>query len=281
MPVDFDLEKYQETLCEKFGRLKLDAISTEGAAHNALRLWQIFVEQSVRECQEFTPQLYELPKERLMKLYEQGEIEALMEAEAIERHRQTYSERPIEPVLSVVSSDRSIQQAVILGDPGSGKSTLLQYLALNWAEKPLAQLKRQPIPILIELRTYARDKQGKVCNNFLSYLHQGNTACRLNEKDLDELFKTGNAIALFDGVDEVFDPLLREAVVNDIHRFSNNYPTVQIVVTSRWLGYKAEALRDAGFRHFMLQDLDDAQIKDFIQRWHDLTFTHEADKVRK
>ncbi|NET34922.1 MAG: NACHT domain-containing protein, partial [Cyanothece sp. SIO1E1] len=281
--VDFDLEKYQEALRERFGRLQLESIDTTGVAYNALRLWNIFVPQSVRECQEFTPQLYELPKEQLSKLYDQGDIEALLEANAIEHHRKTYLERPIEPVLSVVSGDVAVPHTVILGDPGAGKSTLLQYMALNWAEKPLAELKGQPIPILIELRTYARDRQAGKCHNFLSYLHQGNTACRLNQTDLHELFKSGNATALFDGVDEVLDPALREEVVNDIHRFSNNYPNVQIIATSRWLGYKAETLRNAGFRHFMLQDLDDDQIGDFIQRWHDLTFTEAeaADKVRK
>ena len=40
-------------------------------------------------------------------------------------------------------------------------------------------------------------------------------------------------------------------------------------------------LRDADFRHFILQDLDSEQIEDFIYRWHDLTFKDEADKVRK
>lgn len=300
IPVDFDLKKYQEALQEKFGSLKLDSLDTTGAAYNSLRLWRMFIPQDVRECHEFTPQLYELPKEQLLRLHAEGEIEALLEADTIERYRQTYTERPIQSVLEVIGLDppapvgaqppapkppsRSpVPQAVILGDPGSGKSTLLQYAALSWAEKPLRELKGQPIPLLIELRTYARDKAANKCSHFLDYLHNGNTACRLNQNQLHQLLKTGNAVALFDGVDEVFDPALREEVVNDIHRFSNNYPTTQIVVTSRWLGYKAEALRNAGFQHFMLQDLNDEQIADFINRWHELTFRpqDEADKIRK
>jgi predicted NACHT family NTPase len=88
-------------------------------------------------------------------------------------------------------------------------------------------------------------------------------------------------VALFDGIDEIFDPALRDEVVTDIHRFSNDYAQVQVIITSRWLGYKAQRLRDAGFRHFMLQDLEIEQIEDFIERWHELTFTDQADKVRK
>ncbi|MGI8503680.1 MAG: HEAT repeat domain-containing protein, partial [Hassallia sp.] len=66
-----------------------------------------------------------------------------------------------------------------------------------------------------------------------------------------------------------------------IHRFTNEYPNVQVIVTSRVIGYKAQRLRDAEFRHFILQDLEVEQIQDFIYRWHDLTFNDEADKLRK
>jgi predicted NACHT family NTPase len=52
-------------------------------------------------------------------------------------------------------------------------------------------------------------------------------------------------------------------------------------VTSRIIGYKPQRLRDAEFRHFMLQDLESEQIQDFIYRWHELTFTDETLKVRK
>ncbi|MEM8805888.1 MAG: hypothetical protein AAGF01_07665 [Cyanobacteria bacterium P01_G01_bin.38] len=134
VPVDFDLAKYQEALREKFGNLQLESLDTSGSAYNAMRLWNIFVPQSVRECQEFTPQLYELPKEQISKLYNQGEIEALLETTAVEQHRQSYLERPTEPVMSVVSGQLALAQVVMLGDPGSGKSMLLRYMALNWAE---------------------------------------------------------------------------------------------------------------------------------------------------
>ncbi len=56
---------------------------------------------------------------------------------------------------------------------------------------------------------------------------------------------------------------------------------VQIIVTSRWLGYKAEELNHAGFDHFIIQDLDKDQIEDFIKRWHDLAFENRDDKTQK
>jgi predicted NACHT family NTPase len=168
-----------------------------------------------------------------------------------------------------------------LGDPGSGKSTLLQYLALIWAERPVRDLPLYPLPLLLELRTYARDKQAGKCKDIVSFIHGGNITCRLNQQDLHEKLKNGDVIALFDGIDEVFDPALRDEVVTDIHRFTNEYPAVRSIATSRWLGYKAHRLRDAGFQHFMLQELNDEQMQDFVVRWHDLNFAEGADKDRK
>ncbi|MGB7443406.1 MAG: NACHT domain-containing protein, partial [Coleofasciculaceae cyanobacterium] len=170
---------------------------------------------------------------------------------------------------------------VILGDPGSGKSMLLQYLALNWARSPLDNVIELPIPLLIELRSYNRDRNSRKCKNFLEFFHNGNVICRLNQHKLQERLKAGKVVVLFDGLDEVFDPVQREEVITDIHRFTNEYPQVRVIITSRVIGYKARRLSDAQFRHFLLQDLEAEQIKDFIQRWHQLTFTDEEDKQRK
>ncbi|MEM6837612.1 MAG: HEAT repeat domain-containing protein [Cyanobacteria bacterium P01_C01_bin.120] len=293
IPADFDLRKYQETLREQYGNLKLESLDTTGYAYNDLKLWRMFIPQDVRTCQEFNPKVYEIPKEKLKELQQRGELDAeALEAAQIESYRQTYVEQPIQNVLAVVGRSEGIGQrsrpvadyAVVLGDPGSGKSTLLQYVALQWAEQPirdLAELTQRPLPLLIELRKYARDRNDKKCSSIVEYLHQGDIACRLNQQRLHEVLTAGQAVALFDGIDEVFDPKLREVVVTDIHRFTNNYSQVQVVVTSRWLGYKAQTLRDAGFQHYMLQDLTDEQIAEFIQRWHDQTFPEGADKVRK
>jgi hypothetical protein len=40
-----------------------------------MKLWRMFVPQNVRECKQFIPQLYEMPKERLKELRKRGEIE--------------------------------------------------------------------------------------------------------------------------------------------------------------------------------------------------------------
>ena len=264
--VDFNLTKYQEGIRECYGNLKLDSLDTSGYAYNELKLWRIFTAQNVREAHQVLPQVHELPKEHLRRLRESDQVEAV-ELEELERHKRVYFEQPIRSVLDVVNKKQDYKYIVILGDPGSGKSTLLQFLALNWAESPLDNVISLPIPLLIELRTYMRRRKDKECNNFLEFFHQGSGAVHhLNQLELDKKLKAGNALVMFDGLDEVFDPGKREDVITDIHRFTNDYPDVQVIVTSRIIGYKPQGLLNAEFRHFILQDLDSEQIQDFINR---------------
>ncbi|MEH1975242.1 MAG: HEAT repeat domain-containing protein [Nostoc sp.] len=280
--VDFNLVKYQEGIRERYGNLKLDSLDTSGYAYNELKLWKIFTAQNVREAHQVLPQVHELPKEHLRRLRETDQVEAEVELEELERHKRVYFEQPLRSVLDVVNKKQDYKYIVILGDPGSGKSTLLQFLALNWAESPLDNVISLPIPLLIELRTYMRRREDKECNNFLEFFHQCSGAVHhLNQLELDKQLKAGNALVMFDGLDEVFDPGKREDVITDIHRFTNDYPDVQVIVTSQIIGYKPQRLLNAEFRHFILQDLDSEQIQDFIYRWHELTFTDAVDKVRK
>ncbi|MEH1955463.1 NACHT domain-containing protein, partial [Nostoc sp.] len=280
---DFNLVKYQEGIRERYGNLKLDSLDTSGYAYNELKLWRIFTAQNVREAHQVLPQVHELPKEHLRRLRESDQVEAEVELEELERHKRVYFEQPILSVVEdVVNKKQDYKYIVILGDPGSGKSTLLQFLACNWADSPLNNVISLPIPLLIELRTYMRRREDKECNNFLEFFHKCSGAiAHLNQLELDKQLKAGNALVMFDGLDEVFDPGKREDVITDIHRFTNEYPDVQVIVTSRIIGYKPQRLRDAEFRHFILQDLDSEQIQDFIYRWHELTFTDAVDKVRK
>ncbi len=289
IPIEFDLRRYREALREYYGNLRLEAMDAIAYAYNELKLWNVFVPQNARECQEFLPQVYEIPKELLRELRSQNQLDAEIAEVEVERYRKAYVDQPIRSVFEILGDpgasepqNRILSQyTVILGDPGAGKSTLLQYIALKWAERPVKDLPVYPIPLLIELRIYAQNRHSGKCDGILGFLHSGDILERLNQHQLEEWLKRGHAIAMFDGLDEVFDPALREVVVTDIHSFTNKYPQVQTIATSRWLGYKAQRLRDAGFRHFMLQDLTSEQIEEFIQRWHDQTFPEGEDKVRK
>ncbi len=278
---EFDLEKYQEGIREEYSNLKLESLDTSGYAYNELKLWKMFIPQNVRESQEFMPQIHEIPKEYLRRLKYTGQFEEAFSQEQLEVLRWRYFDQQIRSVLELVE-ERNYQYLVILGDPASGKSTLLQYIALQWAELPPKELALKPIPLLIELRTYVRNYEAKNCQNFLDFLAKGSgLTCHLPQPELHTKLKNGDAIVMFDGLDEVFEPAKREEVITDIHRFTNDYKDIRVIVTSRVIGYKPQKLRDAEFYHFMLQDLEDEQVEDFLQRWHNLTYQDEAERERK
>ena len=284
LPPEFDLDNYQEALLERFGNLSLDSINADGAAYDKVRLWSVFVPQSARECHLYQPQLLELPKEHQKFLIAKGEIDSgeLEELEKFQQEqRKAYFDEPLGSILDSCN-DPNLNSMVVLGDPGSGKSTLLRYLALEWARNENANERyKQTLPILIELRDYNLWE----CNNgksFTSYLHYASNWHRLNQQTLDHLLKQPDRVVLLlDGLDEVFDPAQREQVINDIHRFSNDYSGTRIIVTSRVVGYKAKRLRDAGFSDFMLQDLDSRQIDEFLHRWHEITFEDKKEAQKK
>ena len=73
IPTEFDLRRYAEGLKEQYGNLKLESLDTTGVYYNELKLWKIFIPQNVRECQEFLPQIHELPKDQIKRLREAGE----------------------------------------------------------------------------------------------------------------------------------------------------------------------------------------------------------------
>ncbi|MEQ8995993.1 MAG: HEAT repeat domain-containing protein, partial [Coleofasciculus sp. B1-GNL1-01] len=279
---DFNLTNYQKGLRERYSNLNLSSLDTTGCAYNELKLWQVFIPQNVRQVHQIVPQVYELPKEHQQRLRESNQLDTEISIEELTDYKQVYSQQPICSIREIIQDKDNYPYLVILGDPGSGKSTLLQYLALAWANYAPNDASLQPIPLLIELRTYMRNRDVGQCKNFLEFFHDSSgIVCHLNQHQLVEQLKAGNALVMFDGLDEVFDPGKREDVITDIHRFTNDYPDVRVIVTSRVIGYKPQRLRDAQFYHFMLQDLEADQIQEFITRWHDLTFTDKADKQRK
>ncbi|MEG4099643.1 HEAT repeat domain-containing protein [Microcoleus sp. Pol17C6] len=279
---DFDLRQYQEALCERYSNLNLSSVEPNTYYYREkLKVWEIFIFQDVRSIYEsFVPQAYEIPKEHQRRLQDSNQLDAL-DIENLEKYRRGYFSQPIVSVLDVINNKQKYPYIVILGDPGSGKSTLLQYLALNWAISPLNSVTSLPIPLLIELRTYIRSGESGHCKNFLEFFHQSpGSICHLNQHQLQEQLKAGDAVVMFDGLDEIFETGKRDDVITAIHRFTNEYPRVRAIVTSRIIGYKPQRLQDAGFHHFILQDLNAEQIQDFLRRWHELTFTDAVEKAR-
>jgi hypothetical protein len=274
----FDLAKYRESLQCSYGHLKLYAIDSTDRG-DAIKLWSMFIEQTVREA--LPPTRYEVPLDVKQQLQAAGQLETDLAAAALEQYRSEYFQQPARKVLEVVDEAQIpgfsekpgiSQQVVILGDPGAGKSTLLQYLALDWVEG-----KTEALPLLIELREYAMAH----VNNFLEFLHRGRGVdWQFDQQQLHQHLQTYPTRVMFDGLDEVFDRPTQATIIDDIIRFSQQYPQAQILITSRVIGYNPERLQHSNFRHFTIQPLDTDEIHEFIDRWYTLALGNDADKLR-
>jgi NACHT domain/HEAT repeats len=242
IPIEFNLDRYRERLQGSYGRLKLGKLESKGK--HDIQLVKIFIEQNVRE--DLPPDPSPNP-----------------DSDESTQNRRQYLEKSPEPVLKVIR-DENCQRAVLLGEPGSGKSSLLQYLALDWAEG-----KTKRLPLLIELRECAIERFGE--KNFLDFLSGGASAnCTFDRHQLHEYLRTKDSLVMFDGLDEIFDRKLRESTIGKIVSFATqDYPKAKIVITSRLVGYERDLL-GVEFQHFTLQELDESQIHEFIDKWHQL-----------
>jgi ABC-type cobalamin/Fe3+-siderophores transport system ATPase subunit len=279
----FDLDAYWQAMRKRYSCLKLEELDPTTHDIKPLTLTGMFIPQSARECSEFLPRVFELPKELQQRLRQAGELDAApLDDEMLAQYRRAYYDQSPRPVFEV-AKDPSFSRLVVLGDPGSGKSTLLQYLLLQWAEKLTVDLQDDPLPLLIELREYARLRhEGKV-SGFLHFLHDGaSVRWHFDQVQLDAWLKANPSLVFFDGLDEVFDPVERTEVATCIHRFVDQYPRTRVLVTSRIISYRHETWRDEEFRHFMLQELDETQIEDFLTRWHRDAYAdhHDGDEKR-
>lgn len=187
------------------------------------------------------------------KVLEGGELEE----EELERLRRSYLDQSPRSILEVVR-DPALGRLVVLGDPGSGKTLLLRYLLLEWAEGLAPEKEEARLPLLIELRDYALRRHKGEVRSFLDYLHHAQSLrCHLEAKSVDHWLRHHPGRVFFDGLDEIFAADLRQEVQTAIARFADDYPSTQIIGTSRVIGFKHQSWHAEGFRQFMLQELDD------------------------
>ncbi|MBN1262557.1 MAG: SUMF1/EgtB/PvdO family nonheme iron enzyme [Anaerolineae bacterium] len=201
--------------------------------------------------------------------------------EATRAHTETVS-------VSVNEALASAPRLVVLGDPGSGKTTLLRYLALRYARDLAEGSEEVParlglpeagrLPVLIPLRklgAYLKthravddgaDGHALLLEHLLAMLKAERIA--LAPEFFDPYLKSGQAVMLFDGLDEIADPNLRRRVSRMVEAFTAAYPTCRYVVTSRIVGYTGAARLGEAYTTATVRDFNNDDIAHFLQNWH-------------
>ncbi len=284
-------DKYSQRMRTKFSPVDLANLMPAYADDpGRMVIRDVFVAQHVRE----NPPPVEIPKdlaERISKgAHEKTETEEALDEQQIEKLRLTYVNQSPQPVLDVIAAPNN-RLLVLTGDPGSGKSTLLRYLLTGVIEPPTDRQTGQPLPwtlafkgafsVLIELRDFYAIRERGECDSFLEYVaYMGKTdQWFLDDHAVHDYLENSSSLVMFDGLDEIFEAGDRERVMQEIAGFAQRYARAKIVVTSRLVGYKEQILRDAGFAHFGIQDLDDSQIETFIKGWFALTFPQQPQQA--
>ena len=170
---------------------------------------------------------------------------------------------------------REESKVVILGDPGSGKTTLLRYLALQHAQAlslgqpSLAGLGKTRLPLFIRLANYAEQHAGRSLGEYLTHSIQGETnANRTLTTVIQEHLTRGECLILLDGLDEVIDQSERGKIAEQVDSFIRTYERAgnHFIVTCRVAGYRTAPL-SGDIPHRRIRDLNDEQIRRFLQRW--------------
>jgi NACHT domain len=275
--------RYLARLQDRYRRVDLEVLTplTEQNEQPQILLGSVFVPQLVRA----DPPPLELPRELWRRLTEAGEADEAdlpegLDRETLERARRTYQERPMKPVPEAIS-EPGAGRVVLLGDPGAGKSTLGRYLMLALAIQdssgygpadpaiPAGPALAGALPLLVELRTFASLRwRDHTFLDLIDHLHRTENLGMPRPVLEPYLRQGGRALIVFDGLDEIFDPAVREQVTRQIEAFAGRYPQVRVIVTSRVVGYRRAMLDAAGFTHWMLQDLDAVQVRSFTSAWY-------------
>ncbi len=159
-----------------------------------------------------------------------------------------------------VAGDKAVDEHAklfIFGKPGAGKTTFLKHTAVRAINREIDE-----IPIFVSLKELSDSKK-----EILPFIqHQFQTHQFPNpEGFVPKLLKDGNAIVLFDGLDEVnLEDERRSRLIGMLNDFVYQYGECPILITCR---VAAVDYSFTQFKYVEMADFDEGQIGRYIDQW--------------
>lgn len=157
-------------------------------------------------------------------------------------------------------------RTLVRGEAGSGKTTLLDWLAVTAARGGFVDDLcgwNGLIPFPVRLRAYA-DSPLPQPQEFLT----GPLAGLMPAGWVHRVLREGRGLVLVDGVDEV-PPQKRRNVREWLRELVHAFPDTQFVVTARPAAADEKWLDELAFSSVLLEQMSSADVKAFVQRWHE------------
>ena len=169
--------------------------------------------------------------------------------------------------LKVVISE-SGHRLYILGKPGAGKTTFLKYLV----HQTIIASELNKLPIFITLRDWDVNKV-----ELIEFITKQFAVCNFPDAKpfIEYLLDSGQAIVLFDGLDEVPEHKeQRKDTTTELQKFWRKYQKTQIIITCR---IAATDYSFTEFTYIEMADFNENQVDAYALNW----FRKDIEKVNK
>ena len=179
----------------------------------------------------------------------------------------------------------------LLAAPGGGKSTLLKRLATAYAmperlSEATDDLPAQDwLPLLLrcrDLREQARQPILSLLQQLAHFAAMSPEEAQMFQASVHEVLRTGRALLLIDGLDELADTGARQQFSQNLRTFAGMFPGIRLLITSREAGFRAVAGVIASVcQQVSMAALDMQDVGDLCQRWYREVYQDDAQKMRE